>query len=349
MVPYVARCQMTKKKRTLLIVDDHPLNIGFLSEILSNLYNIKVATNGVVALKLAEANPKPDLIILDVVMPNMDGFEVCSRLKNNPITSDIPVIFVTAQCEVQNENKGFEIGAVDYIVKPYNPLIVKSRVATHLALHNQKITLEEEVHARTKEIKRNQLEIINCLSRAAEFKDNETGMHVIRMSHYSRILAEAINVDKKWSQLLFEVAPMHDIGKIGISDHVLKKNGSLNSDEWTHMKQHVEYGIKILGDYSSELMDMARQVIEFHHEKWDGSGYPKGLKGEDIPLAARVVMIADVFDALTSERPYKEAWSTEKAFNYLRDNSGIHFDEKLVNVFLLQKDKILDVKINFSD
>ncbi|MDH5886359.1 HD domain-containing phosphohydrolase [Vibrio splendidus] len=340
---------MNKKEFNLLIVDDQPLNLELLSGILFDTYNIKVATNGDLALKLAELTPKPDLIILDVVMPNLDGFEVCLRLKNNPLTASIPVIFLTARNEVENETKGFELGAVDYIVKPFSASIVKSRVATHLALHNQTKLLEKEVLVRTKEIRQNQSEIIACLSRAAEFKDNETGMHVVRMSHYSRILAEALGVEDKWSQLLFEASPMHDIGKIGIADRVLRKNGSLDPDEWEQMKKHVIYGVKILGDHSSELLDMAHQIIEYHHEKWDGSGYPKGVKGTDIPLAARIVMIADVFDALTSERPYKQAWSTDRAFEYLYENSGSHFDERLVTVFLLQKDKILDVKESFSD
>ncbi|ASI90488.1 MULTISPECIES: HD domain-containing phosphohydrolase [Vibrio] len=340
---------MKEKDFNLLIVDDTPANIDLLSGILLSEYNIKVATNGSLALKLAEQSPKPDLILLDVMMPQMDGYEVCTLLKSNPVTATIPVIFVTAKCEVEDETKGFDIGAVDYIVKPISPPVVKSRVATHLALHNQRRTLEQQVHLRTQEIRENQLEIISCLGRAAEFKDNETGMHVVRMSHYSRILAEALNIEQKWCQLLFEASPMHDIGKIGVADNILKKNGSLTPEEWEHMKEHVNYGVQILGDHKSELIDMARQIIEYHHEKWDGSGYPKGVLGEEIPLSARIVMIADVFDALTSDRPYKEAWPVEEAFSYLQEHAGTHFDRKLVDVFLTQKAKILDVKASFAD
>ncbi len=333
----------------ILIVDDTPSNIDLLSAILIKDYGIKAATNGKTAIKIAQLHPKPDLILLDVMMPEMDGYDVCFNLKTNPITRDIPIIFVTAKSDVKDETRGFAMGAVDYIVKPISPPIVLSRVNTHIALHHQKKALEQQVELRTKEIRSNQLEITKCLGRAAEYKDNETGMHIVRMSHYSKVLAEAINADNVWCQLLFEAAPMHDIGKIGVSDDVLKKPGPLDNVEWEEMKKHVEYGIKILGCHKSELIDLAREIITFHHEKWDGSGYPDGTKGENIPISARIVMIADVFDALTSERPYKPAWETDDAFNYLKTESGKHFDPTLVNAFISQRTKILEIKSKFHD
>ncbi|MFC5077341.1 Cyclic di-GMP phosphodiesterase response regulator RpfG [Vibrio thalassae] len=340
---------MTNKDFNILIVDDSPTNIDLLTGILLPDYKIRAATNGELALTITEQFPKPDLILLDVVMPKMSGYDVCKRLKSNPVTASIPIIFVTAKSMVEDETKGFEIGAVDYITKPFSPPIVKSRVATHLALHNQRKELAREVHRRTQEIQQNQLEIINCLGRAAEFKDNETGMHVVRMSHYSRLIAQALNIEPKWCQLLFEACPMHDIGKIGVADNILKKKGGLTPDEWESMKKHVNYGVEILGDSNSDLIMMAREIVEYHHEKWDGSGYPKGVKGEAIPLSARIVMIADVFDALTTTRPYKEAWPVNDAFDYLLEHSGTHFDRKLVDIFLSQKQKILDVKASIAD
>lgn len=334
---------------TVLVVDDTPENLDVLNGILSDAYKVKVAINGRIALKVAQKKPKPDIILLDVMMPEMDGYQVCKLLKANPLTSDIPVIFVTAKGEVSDETKGFELGAIDYIIKPVSPPIVRARVATHLSLHHQKRQLEKMVRQRTQVIKDTQREIISCLGRAAEFKDNETGMHVVRMSHYSRMLADKIGADSKWVELLFEAAPMHDIGKIGIADSVLLKPTTLNEPEWEEMQRHVEYGVKILGHYRSPLLDLAKEIAQCHHEKWDGSGYPNGLSGENIPLSARIVAIADVFDALTSERPYKQAWQTDKAFDYLRQESGCHFEPDLVDAFIGLEAEIEEIKRTFSD
>ncbi|MEZ8823718.1 HD domain-containing phosphohydrolase [Vibrio amylolyticus] len=339
----------SEQKPVILVVDDIPDNIHTLSGILSDQFKIKAATSGKKAIQIANTTPKPHLILLDIMMPEMDGYQVCQELKSNPLTSDIPVIFVTAKAEVVDEQKGFELGAVDYITKPISPPIVKARVQTHIALHNQNLELAVKVKKRTEQLEQTRLEIIQRLGRAAEYKDNETGMHVIRMSHYSRIIAEQLDVNERWRELVFQASPMHDIGKIGIPDYVLGKPGKLDAEEWDIMQQHVKIGGDIIGDSDSLLLQMAREIALYHHEKWDGSGYPHGTKGEDIPLSARIVAIADVFDALTSERPYKKAWPIEKAISLLEEEAGKHFDPNLVPIFVSKLDDVLAIRDSLKD
>ncbi len=322
------------EKATILVVDDTVENIDVLTGILHDEYRVKAALNGQSALKIAQGDDKPDLILLDVVMPDMNGFELCKVLKSNPLTSMIPIIFVTAKAEVADERIGFELGAVDYITKPISPPIVLTRVKTQLHLYDQARHLEKLVQQRTAELNETRVEIIRRLGRAAEFKDNETGMHVIRMSWFCRFLAEKIGQDDDWCELLYNAAPMHDVGKIGIPDKILLKPGKLNAQEWEIMKKHTEYGVHIIGDHRSALMQLAKEVAMYHHEKYNGQGYPKGLSGEDIPLSARIVAICDVYDALTSTRPYKRAWTEQEAIQYLIDESGQHFDPHLVRAFL---------------
>nr|WP_211245025.1 two-component system response regulator [Thalassotalea mangrovi] len=334
---------------TILIVDDNPENIDVLNGILKQHYRVKAALSGALALKIVASAEKPDLILLDVMMPDMDGHEVCRLLKANPLTVDIPVIFITAKTSIEDEQMGLGLGAVDYISKPVSVPIVLARVKTHLALYNQQRELELKVRERTQEIELTRREIINRLGRAAEYKDNETGMHVIRMSRYSKILAEKIKAPDNWVELLYNAAPMHDVGKIGIPDRILLKNGKLDQDEWQEMQRHVQYGADIIGDHPSELLQMAREITLYHHEKYDGSGYPHGTIGDAIPLSARIVAIADVFDALTSERPYKSAWSLEKTFEYLQNEAGKHFDPELVPKFIACEAQIVEIMEKFSD
>jgi len=336
-------------KPTILVVDDVPENIDVLRGILAADYKIKVALNGEKALKIACSESPPDLVLLDVMMPGMNGYEVCRRLKADPRTRKTPVIFVTAMGDVDNEKQGFDLGAVDYITKPVSPPIVHARVEAQLALYDQNRQLESKVRQRTSELNESRLEIIRVLGRAAEFKDNETGMHVMRMSHYSRLIAEAIGMDDDEVELVLHAAPMHDIGKIGIPDHVLLKPGKLDDTEWVMMRQHPEFGADFLGEHDSELLQMARVVALNHHEKWDGSGYPQGLAGEDIPLVGRIVAVADVFDALTSERPYKKAWDVEKAVGLLKEEAGRHFDPALVPVFLERIDEVREIMARYAE
>ncbi|WP_394493475.1 response regulator [Shewanella sp. ENK2] len=336
------------EKATVLIVDDTPENIDILVGILGKDYKIKVAIDGPKALALAEKSA-PDLILLDVMMPGMNGHEVCQKLKSEPLTCHIPVIFVTALSETEDEAQGFELGAVDYITKPVSPAVVKARVKTHLSLYDQKRLLESEVAQRTKELSETRFEIIRRLGRAAEYKDNETGLHVIRMSHYARLLAIASGHSSRFCELVYNAAPMHDIGKIGTPDSILKKPGKLDADEWKEMQAHAQIGAEIIGDHDDPLLQMAKRIAISHHEKWDGSGYPQGLSGEDIPIEGRIIAIADVFDALTSARPYKKAWTVEDTMALIEKESGKHFDPDLVKQFRSVLDDVKEIKAKHEE
>ena len=324
-------------KPTLLLVDDEPVNLRVLKQLLANDYQLIFARNGEEALKLTETR-QPNLILLDVMMPGLTGFEVCRRLKQQADTRHIPVIFVTALNDEHEETEGFDAGAVDYITKPISPAIVKARVKTHLSL----VQADELLDSR--------LQVVQRLGRAAEYKDNETGMHVMRMSHYSKELALAYGLTDKQAEILLHAAPMHDIGKIGIADSIMLKPGKLTDEEFATMKNHPEIGAEIIGDCGdSLLLKVAKSVSLTHHEKWDGSGYPKGLAGEDIPIEGRICAIADVFDALTSKRPYKDAWSIEKTVDFLQSQKGKHFEPRLVDLMIEIMPKILDIKATFKD
>lgn len=312
---------MDAQRPTLLLVDDEPNNLQVLRHILQDQYRLLFARDGDKALQLARSEAL-DLVLLDVMMPGMTGLEVCRQLKQDPATATVPVIFVTALNDSRDEAEGFAAGAVDYITKPVSPPIVQARVRTHLSL----VRVEELVETR--------LQIIRRLGRAAEFKDNETGLHVIRMSHYSRVLALAAGCSERFADDLLNAAPMHDIGKIGIPDLILQKPGKLDAAEWEIMRTHPEIGARIIGEDRSSLLQMAATIALSHHERWDGSGYPHGLQGEAIPLAGRIVAIADVFDALTSQRPYKHAWTVDEAFALIARESGKHFDPTLAACFL---------------
>jgi putative two-component system response regulator len=321
---------------TLLLVDDEPVNLQVLRHVLQDDYRLLFARSGARALEIA-ARERPDLVMLDVMMPGMTGHEVCRTLRADAATTDIPVIFVTALADSHDEEAGFACGAVDYIAKPVSPPVVRARVRTHLSLVG------------TNALRQSRLEIVQRLGLAAEYKDNETGMHVLRMSHYAQILAVAAGFDAAQAEDLLHAAPMHDIGKIGIPDAILLKKGRLDDAEMAVMRTHVEIGARIIGEHAHGLLRLAHTVIMGHHEKWDGSGYPHGVAGEDIPLVARIVAIADVFDALTSERPYKRAWTIEAAVDFLRTESGRHFDPGLVPLFLDCLPQVLAVRERWSE
>jgi len=333
---------------TLLLVDDTPTNLDVLREILGPHYRLKLANGGERALQIANADPKPDLILLDISMPGMDGYEVCRRLKANPATKPIPVIFCTALHDIEDEAEGFRAGGVDYLIKPVTEPLVLARVATHVDLYRHRQQLDALVQERTRELEETRLQIIRRLGRAAEYKDDETGTHVIRMSHYARLLALAAGCSAEESERLFQAAPMHDIGKIGIPDAILQKPGKLSDEEFAVMRKHPNIGARIIGSHEHPLLKTARLVALSHHEKWDGSGYPYGLEGEQIPLAGRIVAIADVFDALTSERPYKDAWPVEQACHYLRGEAGRHFDPRLVELFIGQLPEIERIRERYQ-
>ena len=336
------------EKPKILLVDDEPMNLHLLKRVLADDYTPLFAKNGPEALDRAARNG-PDLILLDVMMPGMDGYAVCEELKADARTAKIPVIFVTAMNDVQDETRGFEAGAVDYISKPVSPPLVRARIRTHLALRDQNRHLEEKVRERTAELRQTRLDIIHRLGRAAEFRDNETGYHVIRMSHCCRLLAEKAGLDDEARHVILQASPMHDVGKIGIPDRILLKPGPLEPDEWELMKRHPEFGAQIIGQHDSSLLRMAATIAMTHHEKWDGSGYPQGLAEERIPIHGRITALADVFDALTSERPYKKAWSVEDAFDFVRDQAGRHFDPNLAELFLSSREEVIAIRKRWSE
>lgn len=341
--------QSIEAQATILLVDDVAENIDILNNVLTPHYHTKVALNGEKALKIATSANPPDLILLDVMMPGLSGYEVCQQLKDNPDTREIPVIFVTAMTEVEDERRGLELGAVDYITKPISPAIVLARVRTHLALYDQNRELARQVRQRTTELFNTRQQIIRRLGRAAEFRDNETGNHIIRMSHFCRLIATAAGLGEKSVEILYNASPMHDVGKIGIPDAILLKPGKLTDEEWQVMRQHPQIGADIIGQHSDELLQTAWTIALCHHEKWDGSGYPAGLKGEQIPLVARIAALADVFDALTTERPYKKAWSIEDALRHIESQAGSHFDPALIAPFKQVLPQMLKIREEFSD
>lgn len=351
---------------TLLVIDDIPENLSLMYKLLKDDYKVKGANSGDKGLTIA-ANDKPDLILLDVMMPEMDGFEVCSYLKSNPSTKDIPVIFITAKNESIDERKGLELGAVDYITKPIVPEIVKARVKTHLSLKmasdllkGENESLEKEVQKRTQEsIKQiEELHVIqdiafNAMISLAETRDNETGNHIRRTQFYIKLLAERLCLDPSYANqlddnainLLFKSAPLHDIGKIGIPDHILMKKGKLTEEEFEIMKTHTTIGFEAINRAEENngkemsFLRVAKEIAHSHHEKWDGSGYPQGLSGEDIPLSARLMAIVDVYDALISKRIYKPAFTHDEAIKMILSERGAHFDPTIVDAFMdIQQD-----------
>lgn len=323
-------------EQRILLVDDEATNLHILRSLLQDDYKLLFAKNGQRALELTRQE-KPDLILLDVMMPDLTGFDVCKLLKADDATKHIPIIFVTALADEADETQGFELGCVDYISKPINPSIVRSRVKTHLQL----------VHM--DELKQSRLQVVQRLGLAAEYKDNETGLHVIRMSHVSRLIAEAAGFSEKAQEEILHAAPMHDIGKIGIPDAILSKPGKLTPEEWEVMKTHPSIGGRIIGEDDTGLLAVARRIALYHHERWDGSGYPHGLKGEDIPVEARIIAIADVFDALINARPYKPAWPVDKAVAQINSESGTHFDPTLVECFNRVLPALIEVNEKWSE
>lgn len=340
---------------TVLIVDDMPENIALLTELLKGTYRTKIAVTGEKALRIAAGEDAPDIILLDIMMPDLDGYEVCRRLKADPKTAEIPVIFLTAKSETQDEQKGFDLGAEDYITKPLSPPIIMARIRTHLRLksardflRNKNDYLEKEVGRRTREISTIQDVAMVAMGSLAETRDNETGDHIRRTQFYMKILAERLKGHPRFSaffepgsiELLQKSAPLHDIGKVGIPDSILLKPGRLTPEEFAVMKTHTVFGrdaimaAEILLDSPASFLRFAREIAWCHHEKWDGSGYPQGLAGDSIPVPGRLMALADVYDALISERVYKPAFPHEKAVSIIHEGAGSFFDPDIVLAFL---------------
>ena len=333
---------------TILIVDDTTENLIVLNQILRSDYALTIAKSGEKALQLA-LETQPDLILLDVVMPGMSGIDVCRALKADPRLRHIPVIFCSVLGAEHEEQLGFDVGAVDYITKPLSPALVRARIRTHLALQDQNRALEQMVRKRTRDLAEKRLEVVRKLGRAAEYRDNETGLHVVRMSYYSRTLAASLGLKEAELDRLLQAAPMHDVGKIGVPDSILQKPGKLDEAEWVIMRKHPKIGAHILDSPDDPLLQDAGLIALNHHEKWDGSGYPNRRAGEEIPLFARIVALADVFDALTTARPYKRAWPVPEALSYIRGESGTHFDPRLIPRFFDALPEILEIKQRYAE
>lgn len=341
----------------IFIVDDEPVNLKLLERILSSegYTDITCIESSSKVLEKYRAR-RPSLILLDINMPVMNGFGVVEMLKNESRIKLPPVVFITAQDSHESRVKAFEQGVLDYISKPFNRVELLSRVKNLLALEsayqkleNRNQSLEEMVNHRTRELWESKLEVIQKLGRAAEYRDNETGAHILRMSNTSALLARTMGMDEEFSLRLLYASPMHDIGKIAIPDHILLKPGKFEPDEWEIMKTHTTLGAEILQGGSSELLRMAGEISLSHHEKWDGGGYPYGLAGADIPVSCRLVAVADVFDALASDRPYKKAWDVNEARQYIIDQSGKHFDPEVVKAFTSVFPKILEIRNRYQD
>jgi len=347
----------------ILVVDDQDFNLRLLEALLTPLgHTVRFAIDGIDCLEKVQAE-KPDLILLDIMMPRMDGFETAARLKGNPESRNIPVVMVTSLTEVDERVKALECGANDFLSKPVNELELRARVnsllevkAYHDHMQDYQKKLESEVARRTDDlqkafatIKSASLETIYRLSRAAEFKDDDTGEHIIRIGHFSATIAKHMGLSAHDVETILYAAPMHDVGKIATPDAILRKPGKLDADEWRIMQQHSRQGALILEGSDSELLQMAESIALTHHEKWDGSGYPQGLKGQEIPIAGRITAIADVFDALTSKRPYKEPFSLEKSFAIIRESRGSHFDPQVVDAFFAITDDIIRIKQEYQN
>ena len=336
------------EKQRILVVDDDESTRLIMRTILETEYEVLLSDSGSEALYTAR-HEKPDLILLDIIMPGLDGFETCRALKAELRTREIPVIFVTSLGDVKDETQGFQVGGADYIMKPVNPALLRARINIHLRLYHQQQALRRQVAEATSEILATQRVIIERLGKAAEYRDDLTGQHVVRMSLYTGILARAAGLSDEEARTLELAAPMHDIGKIKIPDDILKRPGKLSADEMSLMREHARFGAELIGHHHSHLLQLARTVAIAHHEKWDGSGYPEGLARDKIPLEARLVAIADVFDALTSPRPYKPAWTIEDAIKYIESQAGKHFDPELAPLLRSNLKLIEEVYYQHSD
>ncbi len=341
----------------ILIVDDNASNLLLLEKTLSNANYTSVVsvTDSRKVMELCQGY-KPDIILLDINMPHLDGFQVMEQLKEIGGGHYLPILVLTAQQDIETRLRALESGAMDFLTKPFNTTETLTRIKNmlmvrllHDQVRNQNIILEQKVRERTAELNDTRIEIIRRLGLAAEFKDNETGYHIIRMSKMCQAIGRAAGMDKCEAELLLNSSPMHDIGKIGIPDNVLLKPGKLDAEEWETMKTHTIIGARMLGGHDSKILKSAREIALTHHEKWDGSGYPYGLKGEDIPLAGRICAVADVFDALTSVRPYKKAWSVEDSVAEIEKTKGKHFDPRLVDLFISNLDEIVAIKMKYEE
>ena len=367
-------CQLREDPDKVLMVDDNPTNLQVLQATLEGRgYRLLAARDGASALAVA-TKAMPDLILLDIMMPEMDGYEVCRRLKTDPATFEIPIIFLSALTQTEDKVKGLELGAVDYITKPFQPEEVIARVNTHLTLRclqqqlsiaNAELTelnenLEKKVEERSQELLRSRDSIIFAMAKMTEARDDDTGKHLERICKYTEVLAKELartdpSITDRWIKVVVKTAALHDIGKVGIPDGILLKKGRLNAQEREIMETHPAIGGDTLLELREEMggggpfLSRAIEITLGHHEKWDGSGYPFGIKGEGIALSARLVAVADVYDALVSERVYKAGMSHEDASRLIQEGAGKHFDPRVVEAFLAQQDAFRQIAVTMRD
>ena len=341
----------------VLIVDDNPVNISLLEQILTldGYTNLQTTSDPTEVIPLYKKN-KYELILLDLNMPVMTGFDVINQLKELIDEEYLPIIVITALNDQEICQKSLAMGARDFITKPFDTIEVLHRIYNMLEVrvlykqhYEQEKLLDRKVRLRTKELEDAKIEMIRRLGQASEYRDNETGMHIIRMSMACEKLARALGLDDEFSQNILEASPLHDIGKIGIPDNILLKPDKLDEDEWQIMKTHTSIGYELLSNSQCDIMKLAQSIALNHHEKWDGSGYPNGLKGTEIPLEARIASICDVFDALTSVRPYKKAWSVDDVIEYLKANSGLQFDPEITETFIKIIPDVIDLRTQYND
>ncbi len=350
-----------KNKPIILVVDDVATNRQYLAMILgeNDQYEIRLASNGKDAIDYV-AKEKPDLILLDIMMPEMDGYEVAGKLKDDSFTSDIPILFITAVTGTENIIKAFELGGVDYINKPFNKQELISRVSVHIGLRMARIELEEKnlilknremqlvqlVDDKTKRLEGTTMALVNALENANLYNDSDTGNHISRVGAYAALLADKLGCDHDYTKRIKLYSSLHDVGKVGIPDSILKKPGKYTPEEFIAMQEHVVIGSRMLDD--PEIDIMAKNITLYHHEKWDGTGYVRGLSGEEIPLAARIVALADVYDALGTKRPYKEPFPEDQIDSIIIEGDGKHFDPALVEVYKNNKAGLLEIKNRLS-
>ncbi|MDY7537069.1 response regulator [Undibacterium sp. RTI2.1] len=341
----------------VLIVDDNATNLVLLSALAKAAAEVDVLTfeHPLKAIEWCQTN-SPDLVLVDFMMPDMNGHQFIAQFRTLKNCADVPIVMVTTENEKNVRKEALSLGATEFLSKPVDPSEFRLRVKNLLALrHAQNLLKDQAKHLRhevslaTASILEREKELVLRLSKAAEYRDPETGAHILRMAHYSALIAKCLNLTPEYQQTLLEAAPMHDIGKLATPDHILLKPGRLDADEMAIMKKHAEIGAEILSGSNASLIQLAAEIAGAHHEKFDGSGYPAGLVGNDIPLSGRIVAVADVFDALTSERPYKKAWSLDDARSYIADNVGSHFCPTCAHVFLNAWPDVLKIRSQFPD
>lgn len=360
---------MTATKPKILLVDDEAFYLELLVNLLQHDYTISVAKNGAEAIKLLEVDPLPELILMDVIMPVMTGLEACSRIKSKYRTADIPIIFLNIKSDIKDEMVGFNLGAADYITKPISPPLVKARVKTHIQLYNSQkqlqshnIALEKKLREHDRHIIQTQEMAIHCMASLADTGSSGIGQHTRRIQHYVKAIAHALKehdrftheISDEFINMLYKSAPLYDLGKLAVPDHILLKPGKLDEEEWEevkahtrHAKQALEYAEQQAGQ--SQFLNMVREICYSHHERWDGSGYPDSLSGERIPLSARIIAIADCYDALIRPRPYKHAFNHEEAIAIIQAAKNKHFDPDIADIFLQLAPEITTIAKKYAD